>query len=166
MTLNTYLPERERFAVQLVLSQMHAAGKSDQQIATEIKVAQQTVNRARLHAVVGPTVARAVYAYLGLSSEAFMEQYATPEQELVLDARKPDHYRAMVRAIGRSMKVAPERVNAFLEVAFRHGNVPIERVAGALEAFAMSQPAAIDASSGTLKKGEARSTPKLKGTRR
>ena len=114
MSLNALLPERERLAVQLIFVRMYRDLMTDQAIATKVGISQQAVNKARVHAVVGPTVANALYAHLEMTRDEFLEKYATPEEELVLDPKNPTHYAAMVRAIGRSMGMDADSVSAFL----------------------------------------------------
>jgi len=159
MSLNALLPERERLAVQLVLVRMYRDLMTDQAIATKVGISQQAVNKARVHAVVGPTVANALYEHLEMSRDEFLAKYATPEEELVLDPKDPKHYAAMVRAIGRSMGLDADNVTAFLTAVSRRGSVPIERVPGALEAF-MLTPQALDATDEAAR-AESRTSPKL-----
>ena len=163
MALNALLPERERLAVQLVFVRMYRDLMTDQAIA-KVGISQQAVNKARVHAVVGPTVANALYAHLEMTRDEFLEKYATPEEELVLDPKDPKHYAAMVRAIGRSMGMDADSVSAFLTAVARRGSVPIERAPGALEAF-MLTPQAADTVDETAR-AERRTSPKLPRRRR
>ena len=163
MALNALLPERERLAVQLVFVRMYRDLMTDQAIA-KVGISQQAVNKARVHAVVGPTVANALYAHLEMTRDEFLEKYATPEEELVLDPKNPTHYAAMVRAIGRSMGMDADSVSAFLTAVTHRGTVPVERVPGALEAF-MLTPQALDATDEAAR-AESRTSPKLPRRRR
>lgn len=141
MSRHTTLPERERVAVQTVLVQLYEKLGSDQAIADVVGASQQSINKARLHGVVGPLVSSGLYSYLETSREAFLDKYAAPENALMLDPRNPEHYAAIVRALGKSMRLPHESVEAFIATARRGGAVPIERVAGALEGFVTTQKA-------------------------
>ena len=152
----------QRLAVQLVLVRMYRDLMTDQAIATKVGISQQAVNKARVHAVVGPTVANALYAHLEMTRDEFLKKYATPEEELVLDPKDPKHYAAMVRAIGRSMGMDVDSVSAFLTAVSRRGSVPVERVPGALEAFMLTPHVSGDSADET----EKRTTPRLQTRRR
>ncbi len=136
------LSDRERLAVQTYLSRLYQELGSDQAIGLRIGASQQSVNKARLYSVAGPTVAMGLYEYLKMSREEFLAKYAVPEKALILDPKNPDHYAAVVRAIGTSMNVPPDEVESFLTAARRGGQVSLERVPGALEAFRMTRAAA------------------------
>lgn len=136
------LSERERVAVQTYLSRMYAELGSDQAIGLLIGASQQSVNKARLYATAGPTVSMGLYEHLKMSREEFLAKYALPEKALILDPKNPDHYAAVVRAIGKSMNVPPDEVESFLTAARRGGQVSLDRVPGALEAFRMTKAAA------------------------
>lgn len=136
------LSDRERLAVQTYLSRLYAELGSDQAIGSKIGASQQSVNKARLYAAVGPLVAMGLYAYLKMSREEFLAKHALPEKALVLDPKNPEHYAAVVRAIGKSMNLPPDEVESFLTAARRGGQVSLDRVPGALEAFRMTKAAA------------------------
>ncbi len=136
------LSERERLAVQTYLSGLYRELGSDQAIAQRVGASQQSINKARLYAVVGPLVSMGLYAYLKTSREEFLAKHALPEKTLVLDPKNPDHYAAVVRAIGKAMNLPPDEVESFLSAARRGGQVSLDRVPGALEAFRMTRAAA------------------------
>ncbi len=136
------LSERERIAVQTYLARMYRELGSDQAIAERIGASQQTVNKARLYAAVGPLVSMGLYAHLKTSREEFLRKHALPERALILDAANPDHYDAVVRAIGKAMSLPPDDVEGFLQTARRGGQVSLDRVPGALEAFRVTRAAA------------------------
>ena len=159
--IHSILSQRERIAVQSALGRIYKELGSDQAIAERLSVSQQSINKARNHAVIGPLLASRLYDHLGMTRDAFLKKYAAPEDELMLDPSNTQHYAAIVRAMGRSMGMLPDEVDAFLTAARRHGNVPIERVAGALEAFSMTQQAARKGSATEVDAMEERTTPKL-----